>query len=66
MKFEYRQKGCPQVCETILRSIPDWFGIEESTVAYCEIKDPVCDLIMVQAKDWAKRTHWSVERSMDN
>lgn len=26
--------------------------------AYCEIKDPVCDVIMVHAEEWAERTHW--------
>ena len=34
MKFEYLENGKPEVCEEILRSVPDWFGIEESTVAY--------------------------------
>jgi GrpB-like predicted nucleotidyltransferase (UPF0157 family) len=25
---------------------------------YTLIKDPVCDIIMVAAEDWAERTHW--------
>lgn len=36
MEFEYLEKGNPAVTEKILRSLPDWFGIEESTVAYIE------------------------------
>jgi len=34
IKFNYLKNGDPKVCETILRSLPDWFGIEESTKAY--------------------------------
>ena len=34
MKFEYLERGNPEICEMVLRSVPDWFGIEESTVAY--------------------------------
>ena len=36
MKFEYLEKGKPEITEKILRSLPDWFGIEESTAAYIE------------------------------
>ncbi len=25
---------------------------------YCDLKDPVCDLIFVEAKRWAQRTQW--------
>jgi|GEM_PF-1630845 len=28
--------------------------------AYCDIKDPACDLIMVAARDWAKRVGWKM------
>ncbi|MBT4793414.1 MAG: GNAT family N-acetyltransferase [Halobacteriovoraceae bacterium] len=34
MKFEYLEKGNPEICDVILRSVPDWFGIEESTLDY--------------------------------
>jgi len=27
--------------------------------AYCEIKDPVFDIIMEGANDWAENTNWS-------
>ena len=28
---------CPGLCETVLRSVPEWFGIEESTRGYIEM-----------------------------
>jgi GrpB-like predicted nucleotidyltransferase (UPF0157 family) len=28
--------------------------------AYCDIKDPVCDIIMCGAEAWAERIHWEV------
>lgn len=36
MNFEYTflEHGDPTVTEKILRSLPDWFGIEEATKAY--------------------------------
>src|SRR4029079_1192646 len=30
--------------------------------AYVNIKDPVCDVIMSAAEEWAARTGWGVER----
>ena len=36
MTLEYLEKGDPKITEKILRSLPDWFGIEESTQAYIE------------------------------
>ncbi|MDC0980394.1 hypothetical protein OAQ84_01525 [Bdellovibrionales bacterium] len=36
MNFEYLEQGDSAVTEKILRSLPDWFGIEESTMAYIE------------------------------
>lgn len=33
---EARQGEAPARCEPILRSVPEWFGIEESTRAYIE------------------------------
>ncbi len=34
MMFKYLKKGDSVYCEKILRSLPDWFGIEKSTVDY--------------------------------
>jgi GrpB-like predicted nucleotidyltransferase (UPF0157 family) len=31
----------------------------ESTGAYADLKDPVCDLVYLPAEEWAARTHWS-------
>ena len=36
MKVEILSQGKPEVCEKVLRALPDWFGIEESTKAYIE------------------------------
>ena len=37
------------------------FGIDD-TERYSEIKDPVCDLIMVDARRWAKEIGWKCHR----
>ena len=34
MKFDYLEVGNPDFCEEVLRALPDWFGIEESTLEY--------------------------------
>ncbi len=31
------------------------------SIAYSEIKDPVCDLIMVEARKWAMQTEWRAD-----
>ncbi len=36
ISVQYLKTGSSQICEEVLRSLPDWFGIEESTVAYIE------------------------------
>ena len=33
-------------------------GLSLETGVYADVKDPVCDLIMVAAEDWATRTGW--------
>lgn len=33
-------------------------GLSLETGVYADIKDPVCDLIMVSAEEWANRTGW--------
>jgi GrpB-like predicted nucleotidyltransferase (UPF0157 family) len=33
--------------------------VGEDTLSYTEIKDPVCDVIMAAAEDWARATGWS-------
>jgi len=30
----------------------------DSIDAYCEIKDPVCDIIMENAEEWARGSGW--------
>ena len=34
IQYNFLEKGEPSICKIVLRSLPDWFGIEESTVAY--------------------------------
>ena len=34
MNIEFLEKGQPEITEKVLRSLPDWFGIEEATNAY--------------------------------
>ena len=34
--YRYLESGDSSICEKVLRSLPDWFGIEESTVSYIE------------------------------
>jgi GrpB-like predicted nucleotidyltransferase (UPF0157 family) len=33
-------------------------GLTLETGVYADVKDPVCDLIMVSAEEWAVRTGW--------
>jgi len=47
MKIEIIETGKSEICEKILRSIPDWFGIESAIVDY--IKD-VQSMPMLAAK----------------
>lgn len=35
----------------------------ENIEAYCDIKDPVCDIIAIQAKTWAEQTKWQPGQS---
>ena len=51
MKYEYLEQGNIEVCELVLRSVPDWFGIEEATLDY--IKDSK-EMPMVVAKEHGK------------
>ena len=36
----------------------------QDRIAYCEIKDPVCDLVMIQAQSWKDETNWCVSKSI--
>ena len=41
MKVIYLEKGNPTYCEKILRSLPDWFGREDSIKAYIEKSETI-------------------------
>lgn len=34
MNFRYLKKGIPSIAESVLKSLPDWFGLEEATKNY--------------------------------
>ena len=51
IQFQVLEKGDSQICEKILRSLPDWFGIESALQRY--IKDSV-ENPMVVAKNGDK------------
>ena len=48
MKFEFIETNKSEICEKILRSLPQWFGIESAILDY--IKD-VQQMPMIVAKD---------------
>ena len=39
IKIQYPATNCGQVCENILRALPDWFGIESSLIQYVKDAD---------------------------
>jgi GrpB-like predicted nucleotidyltransferase (UPF0157 family) len=43
------------------RELASYHG--EDRIAYTIIKDPVCDIIMASAEEWALNTGWSVEKA---
>ena len=45
MHLNYLEKGDPKICEEILRALPNWFGIEESTLAYIK-KSPELPMLI--------------------
>lgn len=47
MKYEFIEENKSEVCEKILRSLPEWFGIESAILDY--IKD-VQQMLMLVAK----------------
>lgn len=42
------------------KELAGYHGNTDDHTAYVEIKDPVCDIIMASAEDWAVRTGWQV------
>jgi GrpB-like predicted nucleotidyltransferase (UPF0157 family) len=40
----------------VKRQLAHWHP--DNTEAYCEIKDPVCDIIAISAQEWAKTAKW--------
>ena len=46
--------------EAVKRQLAGYFGGLEDHTPYVEIKDPVCDLIMAAAEEWAAQNDWTV------
>tara|TARA_Y100000590_G_C15672862_1_gene996899 strand:- start:530 stop:1000 length:471 start_codon:yes stop_codon:yes gene_type:complete len=44
--FKFQTENSGKVCEKILRSLPDWFGIEESIVQYIKDADKMPTMIV--------------------
>jgi len=44
--FKFQSKNSGKICENILRSLPDWFGIEESTMQYIKDADKMPTMIV--------------------
>ncbi len=45
----------------VKHQLAKYHGHTDDHIPYVEIKDPVCDLIMVAAEEWALRTGWEVK-----
>ena len=46
LDFKFQSEKSGKVCEKILRSLPDWFGIEESIVQYIKDADKMPTMIV--------------------
>ena len=44
-------KNCGQVCEQILRALPEWFGIEESLIQYVKDADSMPTMLVKDRDD---------------
>ena len=44
--FIFQSKNSGKICKKILRSLPDWFGIEESTIQYIKDADKMPTMIV--------------------
>ena len=44
-------KNCAQVCEQILRALPEWFGIEDSLVQYVKDADTMPTMLVKDGDD---------------
>ena len=43
--------NCGQVCEQILRALPEWFGIEESLIQYVKDADSMPTMLVKDGND---------------
>ena len=50
MQIDYLDSGDSNICEEVLRALPDWFGIESSTVSYIK-KSPELPMLVAREDD---------------
>ena len=51
IKIQYPATNCGQVCENILRALPDWFGIESSLIQYVKDADIMPTMLAKDEED---------------
>ena len=49
--FDFAPASCGAVCETILRALPEWFGIEESLLQYVKDADAMPTMLVKDGED---------------
>ena len=52
IKIQYPATNCGQVCENILRALPDWFGIESSLIQYVKDADIMPTMLAQDENDF--------------
>ena len=52
IKIQYPSTSCGQVCENILRALPDWFGIESSLIQYVKDADIMPTMLAQDENDF--------------
>ncbi|MFG1591941.1 GNAT family N-acetyltransferase [Halobacteriovorax sp. CON-3] len=51
MEIKFLESGNPEICNTILRSLPKWFGIEEAIVEYVNKSKEMAMLVAYESDE---------------
>ncbi|MFG1485123.1 GNAT family N-acetyltransferase [Halobacteriovorax sp. RZ-1] len=51
MEIKFLESGNPEICNTILRSLPKWFGIEEAIVDYVNKSKEMAMLVAYESDE---------------
>ncbi|MFG1481904.1 hypothetical protein ABMA79_02335 [Halobacteriovorax sp. HFRX-2_2] len=51
MEIKFLESGNPDICNTILRSLPKWFGIEEAIVDYVNKSKEMAMLVAYESDE---------------